>query len=68
MELCQRGGLKMVHLEEMTELAKGVRITYKPRSLCVQPPADYEVKVDYNVADDEMVGQELDDGWFNYNK
>lgn len=54
----------MINLEEITELVQDIKVSYKPHTLQSKPLFNYKVEIVYNAADDQMIGEDLDDGWF----
>ena len=45
-----------------------IRISYLPRLVESPSPREIELNVIYDVSDDQMMGENLDEGWYNYNK
>ena len=62
----------MINLEEMTEKVKKVRITFLPwyaASGLSEAAQRYELEVKFDAADDTIVGDNLDGGFFaDYNQ
>ncbi|MDP3699155.1 MAG: hypothetical protein Q8R47_06240 [Nanoarchaeota archaeon] len=60
----------MINLEEMAEKVKKVRITFLPwymASGLSKSPQRYELEVKFDAADDQILGDNLDGGFFeNY--
>ena len=57
----------MINLEEMLELIKGVKIIYNPsliRKLYLNPVPEQDLTVNYDPADDMIIGDNLDQGWY----
>lgn len=51
-------------LQQMADLAGRIRISYKREYLCEEPISWPAVDVVYDAAQDPMIGENLDEGWF----
>ncbi len=57
----------MINLEEMLDLVKGVKIIYNPsliRKLYQSHVPEQNLTVNYDPADDKIIGDNLDQGWY----